>query len=183
MIVTVHGKSLELVQGDITQQQVDAVVNAANSRLAGGGGADGAIHRRGGPSIMEETDRRYPTGCATGWAEISGAGELPARYVIHAVGPLWRGGNSGEELLLAGAHRRALELAVEYGCDSVAFPAISTGAYGFPLDEAGRVALTTVVDFLAQHDRPKVVRFVLFDKQAYETFATVLREVANSGDA
>jgi O-acetyl-ADP-ribose deacetylase len=177
MIASVHGKTLELVQGDITQQPVDAIVNAANSRLAGGGGVDGAIHRRGGPSIMEETDRLYPNGCPTGWAEISGAGDLPARYVIHAVGPVWRGGNSGEELLLAGAHRRVLELAVERGCESVAFPAISTGVYGFPLDEAGRVALSAVVEFLAHHDRPQLVRFVLFNQQAYAVFCSVAQEV------
>ena len=133
MIATIQGKTVELVQGDITQQQVDAIVNAANSRLMGGGGVDGAIHRRGGPSIMDETERRYPKGCPTGSAVISGAGQLPARYVIHAVGPIWHGGNSGEELLLAGAISRALELAAEHDCDSIAIPAISTGAYGFPL--------------------------------------------------
>ena len=129
---------------------------------------------------MEETDRRYPQGCPTGSAVISAAGDLPARCVIHAVGPLWRGGNTGEELLLAGAVRRALELAIEQGCNSIAFPAISAGAYGFPLDEAGRVALSAVVEFLAQHDRPQLVRFVLFNQQAYSTFCSVAREVLGS---
>jgi O-acetyl-ADP-ribose deacetylase len=176
MIATVHGKTVELVQGDITQQPVDAIVNAANSRLAGGGGVDGAIHRRGGPSIMEETDRRYPAGCPTGSAVISGAGNLPAKYVIHTVGPVWRGGNSLEELLLAGAHRSCLELAVEHQCDSIAFPAISTGVYGFPLKEAARVALETVAEFLEQSAGPKLVRFVLFDQTAYGAFEAVLRE-------
>ena len=129
MQVLVNGQTLELCQGDITLQEVDAIVNAANSRLMGGGGVDGAIHRRGGPSIMEETDAKYPNGCPTGSAVISAAGELPARHVIHAVGPVWNGGARGEAELLAGAYRRCLELAVEQGCRSVAFPSLSTGAY------------------------------------------------------
>ena len=112
MHVEIHGQTLELHQGDITQQAVDAIVNAANSRLAGGGGVDGAIHRRGGPEIMRDTDRRYPDGCPTGSAVISTAGQLPAKYVIHAVGPVWSGGGRGEAELLAGAYRRSLELAV-----------------------------------------------------------------------
>lgn len=144
MQATIGGQTVELVQGDITQQQLDAIVNAANSRLAGGGGVDGAIHRRGGPAIMQETARRYPEGCPTGSAVISGAGNLPAKYVIHAVGPVWSGGGRGEAALLAGCYRRALELAVERGCSSIAFPAISTGAYGYPLDAAAEVALGTV---------------------------------------
>jgi O-acetyl-ADP-ribose deacetylase (regulator of RNase III) len=177
MRVTIQGQTLELVEGDITKQAVNAIVNAANSRLAGGGGADGAIHRRGGPSIMEETDRRYPQGCPTGSAVISGAGQLPAKYVIHAVGPVWHGGNRGEAELLAGAHRRCLELAVEHGCQSIAFPAISTGVYGYPLDRASRVALQTAIDFLRQHGRPALVRFVLFGQPALEAFQAALQEL------
>lgn len=169
---------LELVQGDITQQQVDAVVNAANTRLAGGGGVDGAIHRRGGPAIMQETRQRYPQGCPTGSAVISTAGNLPARYVIHAVGPRWRDGHSGEAELLASAYRTALQLAAQHECRSVAFPALSTGAYGYPLDEAARVALRTVIDFLrAEAGPPILVRFVLFDAGAYAAFAAALEEL------
>jgi O-acetyl-ADP-ribose deacetylase (regulator of RNase III) len=177
MQATIRGQTVELVEGDITQQSVDAIVNAANSRLAGGGGVDGAIHRRGGPSIMEETDRRYPQGCPTGSAVISGAGRLPAKYVLHAVGPIWHGGNAGEAELLAGAHRRCLELAVEAGCQSVAFPAISTGVYGYPLDRASRVALQTTIDFLQQHGRPALVRFVLFGQAAFEAYRAALQEL------
>src|SRR6478736_8906100 len=115
---TIGNSVIELVQGDITLQAVDAIVNAANSRLAGGGGVDGAIHRRGGPTIMQETDKRYPDGCPTGSAVITSAGDLAAKYVIHAVGPVWSGGQRGEAELLAAAFRRSLELAVEHGCTS-----------------------------------------------------------------
>lgn len=165
---------LELHQGDVTTQEIDLIVNAANSRLAGGGGVDGAIHRRGGPTIMRDTARRYPHGCPTGSAVISTAGDLPARYVAHAVGPVWHGGSSNEAELLAGAYRRALELAVEHDVASVAMPALSTGAYGYPLDEAARVALATAIDFLSEHGRPELVRFVLFGEPAFATFADAL---------
>jgi O-acetyl-ADP-ribose deacetylase len=177
MQVSINHAVLELSQGDITLQEVDGVVNAANSRLAGGGGVDGAIHRRGGPAIMAETDARYPQGCPTGSAVISTAGKLPAKHVIHAVGPIWRGGNRGEADLLAGAYRRSLELAVENGCQSLALPALSTGAYGYPMDLAARIAMSTAVEFLRQRGEPKVVRFVLFDAGAYGTFAAVLKEL------
>ena len=177
MKAAIGDHALELVQGDITTQVVDAIVNAANSRLAGGGGVDGAIHRRGGRSIMAETDRRYPDGCPTGSAVISTAGDLPAGHVIHAVGPVWNGGQSGEPSLLAGAYRRSLELAVEHGCDSVAFPAISTGVYGYPLELAARVALQTTLEFQREHGKPELVRFVLFDKRAYSAFEQTLKEL------
>ena len=177
MQVKINGQTLELVQGDITLQEVDAIVNAANSRLAGGGGVDGAIHRRGGPAIMEETDRKYPDGCPTGSAVISGGGNLAARYVIHAVGPVWGGGSRGEREQLAGAYRRSLELAVEQGCTSIALPALSTGAYRYPMDQAARVALSTAIDFLNRHGRPELVRFVLFDAGAYGAFAAALEEL------
>lgn len=179
MKVTIDGQTLELVEGDITGQEVDAIVNAANSRLAGGGGVDGAIHRGGGRSIMEETDRLYPDGCPTGSAVISGAGNLPARHVIHAVGPVWRDGDSGEADLLAGAHRRPLELAVEHDCRSIAFPAISTGVYGYPLDKASRVALGTAIDFIREHGKPELVRFVLFGEPAYKAFEEALKELTS----
>lgn len=173
----IRGATLELVQGDITVQEVDAIVNAANSRLAGGGGVDGAIHRRGGPTIMEETRQKYPDGCPTGSAVISGAGRLKAKYVIHAVGPVWRGGTNQEAELLASAYRRSLQLAVEHQCQSVAFPALSTGAYGYPIDQAAQIALKTVRDFLAEHGRPELVRFVLFDERAYRHFADALEQL------
>ncbi len=167
---------LQLVLGDITEQHVDAIVNAANSQLAGGGGVDGAIHRRGGPAIMQETRARYPDGCPTGSAVITGAGQLPARYVIHAVGPVWSGGERGEAAQLAGAYRRALELAAEHRCQSVAVPALSTGAYGYPLTAAARVTTATLVEFLAQHASPRTVRVVLRDDGALMVFRQALAE-------
>jgi O-acetyl-ADP-ribose deacetylase (regulator of RNase III) len=176
---TIQGQTLELVLGDITDQQVDAIVNAANAQLAGGGGVDGAIHRRGGPAIMAETDRLYPAGCPTGSAVITGGGKLPAKHVIHAVGPVWQGGEAGEAELLAGAYRRSLELAVENQCHSVALPALSTGVYGYPLDLASRIALQTAIDFLREHGQPALVRFVLFGDRAYEAFETALGELAS----
>jgi O-acetyl-ADP-ribose deacetylase (regulator of RNase III) len=178
MKIDVGGASLELVEGDITQQEVEAVVNAANSRLAGGGGVDGAIHRRGGPSIMQETDRLYPDGCPTGSAVITSAGDLPARYVIHAVGPVWHGGDQGEPALLASAYRRCLQLAVDHGCRSVAFPSLSTGAYGYPMSAAARVALETALDFLRGQDHLRLVRFVLFGQEAFRTFTEQLQGLA-----
>jgi O-acetyl-ADP-ribose deacetylase (regulator of RNase III) len=178
MRVEINGQSVELHQGDITLEQVDAVVNAANSRLAGGGGVDGAIHRRGGPSIMEETAEKHPDGCPTGSAVITGAGDLAARYVIHAVGPVWSGGGRGEAGLLAGAYRRCLELAVEHDCQSIALPALSAGAYRYPIDQAARVGLATAIEFLREHGRPSLVRFVLFDAGAYAAFAAALEELS-----
>lgn len=173
---------LELVQGDITTQSVDAIVNAANTRLGGGGGVDGAVHRRGGPAIMADTRRRYPDGCPTGSAVTSAAGRLPARYVIHAVGPVWHGGGAGEADLLAAAYRRSLELAVEHDCRSVALPALSTGAYGYPLSAAASVALGVACGFLKANQRPELVRFVLFGQQAFDVFSKVLEEVAHPAD-
>jgi O-acetyl-ADP-ribose deacetylase (regulator of RNase III) len=173
MSAIINGRKLELVLGDITAQEVDAIVNAANSALAGGGGVDGAIHRAGGPAIMEETRRRYPDGCPTGSAVITGAGKLRAKYVIHAVGPVWRGRNAGEEKLLASAYRTSLELATAHGCRSVALPALSTGAYRYPLGDAARVAVDAAANFLEQlaADSPlNLVRFVLFSAEALEVF-------------
>jgi O-acetyl-ADP-ribose deacetylase len=178
MHIQICGQTLELQQGDITLQQVDAIVNAANSRLAGGGGVDGAIHRRGGPEIMRDTDARYPEGCPTGSAVISTAGKLAAKHVVHAVGPVWSGGRRGEAEQLAGAYRRSLELAIDSGCRSIALPALSTGAYRYPMDPAARIALSTSIDFLRQHGRPELVRFVLFDANAFGAFAAVLEELS-----
>jgi O-acetyl-ADP-ribose deacetylase len=172
-VPTINGRSLEFVLGDITQQDVDAIVNAANSRLAGGGGVDGAIHRAGGPSIMEETLQRYPDGCPTGSAVITRAGNLLAKYVIHAVGPFWSGGNRGEETLLASAYRTALDLAEAHDCRSIAMPALSTGAYRYPLDAAARVAVKTASDFLRELEDGQplaLIRFVLFSNEALSAF-------------
>ena len=155
---------IEVVRGDITQQAVDAIVNAANSSLLGGGGVDGAIHRAGGPAILEEC--RLLGGCDTGDAKATTAGALPARWVIHTVGPVWRGGEQREPELLASAYRRSLEVARDLGARSLAYPAISCGVYGFPVDLAAPIAIQAV----AGHDLD-VVRFVLFDDVAYDAFA------------
>lgn len=169
---------VELVQGDITQQEVDAIVNAANTRLVGGGGVDGAIHRAAGQTLKQQTDKRYADGCPTGSAVATEAGNLNAKYVFHAVGPIWRGGQHGEPELLRSACRRCLELAVENDCDSIAFPAISTGVYGYPIDLAAETSLTTVRDFLLERKKPSLVRFVLFDAGTYGAFARVLELMA-----
>ncbi len=178
MLVQFGSCSVELVQGDITLQDVNAIVNAANSRLAGGGGVDGSIHRAAGPTLMEETRRRYPEGCPTGDAVVSAAGNLPAQYVFHAVGPVWRGGQTSEREQLTSVLWRCLELAVEHDCSSIAFPAISTGVYGYPLDLAAEASLSEVRNFLNKHGRPELVRFVLFGEGAYGAFARVLEEMA-----
>lgn len=169
-----EGSVLELVQGDITLQRVDAIVNAANKWLAGGGGVDGAIHRRGGPSIMEETRRRYPEGCPTGQAVITGAGDLPSRFVIHAVGPRWKGGTGNESALLSSAYRCCLELAAAHKCRSIAFPSLSTGAFGYPVSRAARTAVSVVVEFLEERGAPELVRFVLFDGATFRAYAGAL---------
>jgi O-acetyl-ADP-ribose deacetylase len=159
---------ITLVEGDITQQEVDAIVNAANTSLLGGGGVDGAIHRAGGPTILAECRRLG--GCETGFAKATSAGNLPARHVIHTVGPVWHGGSDGEEELLASCHRHALELADELGCRVVAFPAISTGVYGYPLDRAARIAVSTVAEELERRPAIDRVTFVLFGREAYRAF-------------
>jgi O-acetyl-ADP-ribose deacetylase (regulator of RNase III) len=165
---------VELAQGDISLQEIDAIVNAANSELAGGGGVDGAIHRAGGPSIMEETQARYPLGCPPGDAVASSAGLLRAKFVFHAVGPIWRGGQQREVELLRSCVQRCLELAAKHNCTGVAFPAISTGAYRFPVDLAAENSLDKVRSFLTGHTSPLLVRFVLFDAGTYAAFARVL---------
>jgi O-acetyl-ADP-ribose deacetylase (regulator of RNase III) len=178
-VARINGRTLEFVLGDITQQEVDAIVNAANSRLAGGGGVDGAIHRAGGPTIMQETRERYPDGCPTGSAVITGAGNLHARYVIHAVGPVWSNGNRGQETLLASAYRNSLDLAAAHDCRSVALPALSTGAYRFPLDPAAKVAVKTATDFftdLGNGQSLALIRFVLFSKEALSAFERAFTE-------
>jgi O-acetyl-ADP-ribose deacetylase len=169
------GVQLELVQGDITRVAVDAIVNAANSGLRGGGGVDGVIHRAGGPRIMEECRRLG--GCPTGDAKATGAGNLPARYVVHAVGPVWNGGEAGEPELLASAHRRSIEVADGLGCVSVAFPAISTGVYGYPVDRAARVALPAAVAAAEASEHVRRVVFVLFSEADLAAFRDAASEL------
>ena len=167
---------IELVRGDIVREDVDAIVNAANTTLLGGGGVDGAIHRAGGPAILAEC--RTLGGCATGDAKITGGGRLPARHVIHAVGPVYSGGRRGEADLLASAYRRSLEVAAGAGLRSIAFPSISTGAYRFPIREAAEVALRTVVAFLERPDHGiERVRFVLFGDADLAVYEEVLRHL------
>jgi len=163
---------IQLLQGDITTQEVDAIVNAANSSLLGGGGVDGAIHRAGGPAILEEC--RGLGGCEAGDAKSTTAGELPARYLIHTVGPVWQGGDQGEDELLASCHRRSLEVAAELGCRTVAFPAISTGVYRFPVDRAAEIALRTTRDQLVRLPQIERVTFVLFSDEHLLAFERAL---------
>jgi len=164
---------VELVRGDITQQDTDAIVNAANTSLLGGGGVDGAIHRAGGPAILEECRRLG--GCATGDAKITGGGRLRARFVIHTVGPVYGGGTRREAELLARAYRRSLEVAVANAIRSLAFPSISTGAYRFPIGEAATIALRTVTAFFAAHPgKLDLVRFVLFSEADLAVYERVL---------
>lgn len=177
MIVQFGKCRLEIVQGDITQQAIDAIVNAANSALAGGGGVDGAIHQAAGPTLMNETRALYPDGCPTGSAVATTAGRLNAKYVFHTVGPVWKGGTSGEPDQLKSCFRTCLELAREHDCQSVAFPAVSTGVYGYPIDLAASTSLNLVQQFLAEHQTPELVRFVLFGEGAYGAFARVLESM------
>ena len=181
MQVEIEGAVLELVQGDITKQDTEAIVNAANNSLLGGGGVDGAIHRAGGPEILAECRRLG--GCETGEAKITTGGRLKAQYVIHTVGPVYRReGPERAARLLSSAYRRSLEVAVEHGLRSLAFPSISTGAYGYPLEEAGPLALKTVMDFLSSPQRGSVelVRMVLFGRRAYQVYQRTLTRLTKS---
>jgi O-acetyl-ADP-ribose deacetylase (regulator of RNase III) len=176
--LTVNKSTITIMQGDITGQATDAIVNAANSGLMGGGGVDGAIHRAGGPAILEECKQivarqgRLPTGQAV----ITTSGNMKSRHVIHTVGPIWRGGNSGEAGLLASAYRESLKLAAENGLSSVSFPSISTGAYGYPLKEASRIAIQTVISFLKENTTVREVVFVLFNSEAFQTYSDALKD-------
>ncbi|CAN5838959.1 O-acetyl-ADP-ribose deacetylase [soil metagenome] len=177
------GTRVRLVAGDITRVSVDAIVNAANARLSGGGGVDGAIHRAAGPSIMRELRERYAgRGCPTGSAVLTGAGELPARVVVHAVGPVWQGGGQGEAELLASAYQASLDRVREAGAVSVAFPAISCGIYGYPLDQAARVALRAVREWLASHPGHGIIDivFVLRGDGILAAFRAALAEEQGS---
>jgi O-acetyl-ADP-ribose deacetylase (regulator of RNase III) len=163
---------IALLQGDITKMEVDAIVNAANSSLMGGGGVDGAIHRAGGPAILSECREIVARQgrCETGQAVITSGGNLPAKFVIHTVGPIWRGGNNNETNLLQNAYLNSLRLAVENGIETIAFPNISTGVYGFPKDKASLIAIETVTRFLSENEQIKQVYFVCFDEENYELY-------------
>lgn len=172
----VGNKTIRLVRGDITREEVDAIVNAANSTLMGGGGVDGAIHRVGGPQILEECKqiRAMQGQLPAGQAVITGGGNLKAQYVIHTVGPIWRNGSCNEEETLASAYRESLKLAAQYELKTISFPSISTGAYGFPLDKAAPIAVSTAQSFLQEDNSVEEVRFVLFDTFAFNEFQNAL---------
>jgi O-acetyl-ADP-ribose deacetylase (regulator of RNase III) len=179
-VVTIKQVKLSIIQGDITRQTTDAIVNAANSSLMGGGGVDGAIHRAGGPAILDECKQivarqgRLPTGKAV----MTTGGNLKAKYVIHTVGPIWHGGNSREPELLASAYHESLKLATENNLNSIAFPSISTGAYGYPVNQASKVAIDAVITFLSQSTTSlREVVFVLFDAQTLGAYTSALKEI------
>ncbi len=175
MEIKINQGTLALVQGDITVEETDAIVNAANSQLRGGAGVDGAIHRAGGPSIMDEC--RKIGGCPIGQAVVTAGGNLKAKYVIHTVGPVYQGGKSGEADLLRSAYLSSLRLAAAKGLKSIALPAISTGVYGYPLPEAAHIALKAAVDYLRENAGIDLIRFVLYDRRIYDIFAAELKRL------
>tara|TARA_B100000315_G_scaffold168498_1_gene157008 strand:+ start:9484 stop:10017 length:534 start_codon:yes stop_codon:yes gene_type:complete len=177
MQIKINSSLLQLVEGDITKQNTEAIANAANSSLAGGGGVDGAIHRAGGPTIMDEC--RKIGGCPTGKARLTTGGDLMAKYVFHAVGPIYRGGIHGEPELLKNAYLSCLKLASENSIKNIAFPSISTGVYGYPIEDAAKIALTTVIDYLKSHQEINLVRFVLFGSDAYSKYEKVLKGIGS----
>lgn len=170
----ISGK-IAVVQGDITQQKVDAIVNAANNSLLGGGGVDGAIHRAAGRQLLAEC--RQLNGCATGEAKITQGYNLPAQWVIHTVGPVWQGGNHGEDELLARCYRSCLAIAEQYEVRTIAFPGISTGAYGFPMERAARIAATEVKNILERTTSVEQVIFVCFGEKAYNSYTVAIKEI------
>jgi O-acetyl-ADP-ribose deacetylase len=177
-IILIGERRLELGRGDITVEHVDAIANAANGALRGGGGVDGAIHRAAGPGLLDELRRRYPDGTPTGTAVATDAYDLPARWILHAVGPIWRGGGHGEPELLAGAYRSCMRLADELGARSVAFPAISMGIYGYPPPQGARVAVQTVAEELGAETSVETARFVLFSEETFDLFADAIAGIA-----
>ena len=176
METKINQTSIVLVWGDIIKETTDAIVNAANEHLAGGGGVDGAIHSAGGPSIM--TECRKIGGCPTGQAVITTAGKLATKYVIHTVGPVYQGGNKGEAILLQNAYKNSLKLALENGLQNISFPAISCGVYGYPLDEAARIALKTCIEFARENIGIKLIRHILFNHKIYDVFSAELKKIA-----
>lgn len=180
--IVVANCKIELVRGDITRIPVDAIVNAANTGLAGGGGVDGAIHDVGGPTLMQELSNY--NGCPTGSAVVTGAGRLPAKYVFHAVGPIYRGGQVGEARLLASCYRTVLQLAKQYKCESMSIPGISTGIYGYPLQDAAQLALDTIVETLpVMHSAIKIVKLVQFSDSSYSVYQTLMQRLASQNAA
>jgi O-acetyl-ADP-ribose deacetylase (regulator of RNase III) len=180
--ITVLSTRVRALRGDITTQRVDAIVNAANSALVGGGGVDGAIHRAAGPTLMQQC-RQFPSGCPTGQAVATGAGKLNAKRVIHAVGPVWHGGTRGEPELLASAYRNSLLVAMQEGCRTVAFPSISTGVYGYPVAPAAALAVATAVDTIRQYPSAfDEIRFVAFSEQDLAIYQTTLASVESPDD-
>jgi len=176
MKIAIKGSAVELIKGDITAQETDAIVNAANTTLSGGGGVDGAIHKAGGPSIMEECRALAP--CPVGEARLTSGGTLKAKQVIHTVGPVYKDGRHNEAKLLEQSYRHSLELASSYHIRSIAFPSISTGAYRYPVEEAARIALSTVGGYLVQHPEIELVRFVLFDDKTFKIYQRTLEELS-----
>lgn len=179
METTFGNTKIILVCGDITEQETDAIVNAANSSLMGGGGVDGAIHKKGGLDILKECKiirRKYPEGLAAGKAVITTGGELKARKVIHTVGPIWHGGNNRESLILAESYQNSLRIAAENGIKTISFPSISTGAYGYPVEKASKVAIKSVIDFLKRHAGIEEVRFVLHSVSDLEIYKKAFEE-------
>jgi O-acetyl-ADP-ribose deacetylase (regulator of RNase III) len=181
MEFVIGATQIRILQGDITEQSTEAIVNAANRSLMGGGGVDGAIHRKGGPRILRECKQirkaSWPDGLPTGKAVITTGGNLKARYVIHTVGPVWRGGKQGEPGLLADAYRNSLKSAASNGVKTIAFPSISTGAYGYPMAEAAEIALNTVREFLEREDKLEQVFFVSFSRTALELYERMAKEI------
>jgi len=175
MEIKVNKGILSLAEGDITKQDTDAIVNAANKSLRGGGGVDGAIHRAGGPKILEECKKIG--GCETGEAVITTGGNLKAKYVIHTVGPIYRDGLHGEPKLLENAYQNSLKLASSKGIKSIAFPSISTGAYGYPLENAAEIALKTAINYLKKHTDIELIRFVLFGQKTLEVYEKILKRL------
>jgi O-acetyl-ADP-ribose deacetylase len=173
--VNALSQRIEIVQGDITRLQVDAIVNAANSSLLGGGGVDGAIHRAAGPQLYEEC--RTLNGCRTGSAKVTHGYNLPAQWIIHAVGPVWHGGDNNEDTLLAGCYDTSLAIALERGIRTIAFPAISTGIYGFPIDRASRIAVAEIKSHLEQHELPEKVLLVAFSDTTRTAYASAIAEI------
>ena len=173
---------ITVIKGDITKLDVDAIINAANSSLLGGGGVDGAIHRAGGPTILEECKeiRKKQGGCAVGEAVITSAGRLSAKYVIHTVGPVWQGGHKNEESLLLNCYIHSLKLAEEYQVNKIAFPNISTGVYGFPKEKAAPIAITAVESFLRDHYQPDEIIFVCFDEENYQLYRRLLNQESSN---
>jgi O-acetyl-ADP-ribose deacetylase (regulator of RNase III) len=172
IVLTLEATTLRLRLGDITAEDVDCIVNAANSSLLGGGGVDGAIHRAGGPQILEECRaiRRKQGECPTGEAVLTRGGRLRARYIIHTVGPIWRGGTHNEDHLLENAYKNSLRIAAKQGFSSIAFPSISTGVYGFPIERASRIAFDTVRTFVRNHREISDVRFIVFSQHDFEIY-------------